>query len=188
MPWTELAIGFGGALVGAVIGALATVYFQRRSDRAKEKEAIRFHVYLRLLDCLNPLFWMSCDDMHERRPIGMTFPSTPHEHLFQEMAWKTADELRKIDDLPQMERILRALFGESFSSAANRHEELGRVIDELAEECNPRFCRVLRALGKEHLRLSANRFKAEMAKEAPKVAEDLQERLGQGAREGFDAV
>lgn len=180
MLWAELVLNAGSALGGAVIGAVATVYFQRRADRAKEKETIRFRVYLKLLDCQDPLFWMSCSEMH-RDELGQDGKARALEHkrAFEQTRMRLADELRKIDDLPQMERILRVLFSEKYESAIRRHEDLMRVIDDLGNACNPRFCQVARKISEENLRLTASKFEQieqMMARGDKPVQDDLEQR------------
>ena len=188
MLWSDLMVNACSALFGAVIGAAATVYFHRRAERTKEKDAIRFRIYMKLLDCQNPLFWMC------RPPISRT--DSEHEQLrkaqyerrFEEKRWKVADELRTIDDLPQMERILRVLFSENYKSAMHRYEELGRVIDDLGDACNPHFRDVMGKIGDENLRLVANDFKTGRAELEGKAEEALKKRLKQANGAGSDGV
>jgi hypothetical protein len=121
-------------------------------------------------------------------PGHSEIPKGQHANTFEGRALKVSDELRKVDDLPQMERILRVLFSETYDSAANRYDALTGIIDELGEECHPGFCRVMRQVAEENLHLSARSFKARMAELEQKTEDVIRQRTHKDANEEADEV
>jgi len=157
MDWLNPLTGFLGGVLATLLGAWGAHWLQRRGERRCQTEATRFQVYMKLMELQNPLFGLSCAESHGERW------NPRHEHDFELMRWRIADEVRKMDDAPEVERILRVLFQQGFGSATERHEALREVLDELGKTCNPRYCDVMKRISSENMALMSRQYEAEIA-------------------------
>ncbi|MEK6536894.1 MAG: hypothetical protein AABZ63_05355, partial [Actinomycetota bacterium] len=86
--WISLSSGLIGAILGAVIAAIATVNLQHwRSSQSRKKEQ-KFKIYMLIHEAYGKHFWIASADM--RGEIAK-------EEIrgdFERICWKIADELR----------------------------------------------------------------------------------------------
>ncbi len=167
--WPNLLTGFLSGLLLALVGAWAESRWQRQVDRNRQAEAIRFRIYMKMMGLQNPLLWMSCSETHNE--------TINPKHLLEaeRMSWMIADELRSVDDLPQMEEILRVLFSKQYRSAKDRHDALRQVLDNLGRVCNPNYRRVMTAISLENLRHMDREMQERMTRGAPPLEEHIDE-------------
>ncbi len=136
MDWYDLISG----VLGGIVGALATVLYQKHQDTKKALEERRFKIYMMLMELNGHHFWISSAEMR-----GETAPPEVLQK-FNGMRWRIADELRQADDLPQLEAILNAMFSLDFEAERERSEALTKVIDQLGGKANPRYQKAIQAI------------------------------------------
>ncbi len=148
MDWSNLLSG----AFGAIVGAWAAIFFQRRHDQKKALEQARFNVYMMLLDLWQRHFRITSAEVHGEQASDQV------RLEFDRQRWRIADELRKADDLEEGEPLLRAMFSLAFKSEKDRADALDKVIKQLSERVNPRYGRVIREISEENQKLMATDF------------------------------
>ena len=145
MDWSNLFfIAFG-----AFVGAQANSYFQRRSKRSEAREEGRFRVYMMLLDLYSRHHWIASADIH------LELASVTTRVEFHRQCWRVADELRKIDTMPETEEILRTMFSLHFENEIQRANALSDLLDRLGKKVNPQYAKVIKQISKENISLMA---------------------------------
>lgn len=97
-------------------------------------------------------FWISAGDMPDIQGRAIR---PEMKDRYWEGAWKILDELRTVDELPQLPAIIDALIGMRFEHEWQRAEALGKVIDELSRDVNPRYEAAMRQRDREAMALMA---------------------------------
>jgi len=123
---------FAGSLV-TIIGAYINYLFQRKSEKRKNKEKLRFEIYMNLLDISASYFWISSAEVRNVEP----YPDTLKR--INDLTWKTCDKLREVDDIEFLDEILDILFSEKFKSAFERTEAFYILIEKLQKVVNPKL-------------------------------------------------
>ena len=96
----SLSSGLIGAILGAVIAAIATVLLQHwRSKKTYLKEQ-RFKIYMLLHEAYGKHFWIASADLRGE------LANDEVRRQFESISWKIADEVRTIDIMPETEAIL----------------------------------------------------------------------------------
>ncbi len=145
MWWTELISGF----LGALIGAGATILFQRWNDRKNVLTDGRFNIYTKLLDLKSEHFWILSSDIRGENPDREVVEK------FDRLRCHIADEIRKVDELPEAEDIIRTLFSLTFKSESQRSKALSRILDRLGKQVNPKYDRLMKEITEENLFLQS---------------------------------
>lgn len=127
--WREFII----PLVVGGFGGWATIFFQRRAERRRRAEDVLFAVYMMLMDLKGRHFWIASAELRkEESPLRA-------RQAFQDMRWRIADEVRKIDHFPEARELLRAMFSLTYKSERERADELDRLTTQLGQKVNPRY-------------------------------------------------
>jgi hypothetical protein len=158
VDWLNLVTGFLGGVLVTLFGACVTAWFHRRAERIRNRDDVRFRVYMKLIELKGPLFWMLSAELK-----GLP-PKPKFEYEAEMMAWKIADELRQADDLENLDAILWVLFFKGFDSVKARYEALEGVLNQLAKTCNPRYRDSIRKINEENMRCYKREFEDEMAR------------------------
>jgi len=143
--WVSISAGFFGGILTALAGTWFAAWLRHRAHRARTTEDVRFWAYMKLIELKNPLFWMLSAQVRGRKP------DPKFEYQAEMMSWRIADELRKADDLPEMESILRVLFSRHFASAKDRYEALSQAIEDLGKVCNPRYRQIMKRINEANM-------------------------------------
>lgn len=145
----EFIAGFLSAALIAIISAAASIFFTGRHERGTRLGERRQRIYMMLLDLKQTHFWISSGD----QPMpGREIRPEIKDRYWQD-ALRIADELRAADELPQVPDIVDALFGLRFEHEWQRAEQIGKVIDDLGREVNPRFVEAMRRRDRESMEL-----------------------------------
>ena len=135
--------------IGSVIGAVLTVYFQVRSDRAKRGGDIRFQIYMLLHDLGSAHFWITSAEFRNEL-------ASPDVRLrFDRLRWKIADLLRQVGDLPELDAIMDAMMSPRFKSETDRAKAIEDVMGQLDRHVNPNYVRKIRSITQENQSLMA---------------------------------
>ena len=140
IPLASGAIG----VVGAVIGGWATAFFQRRHERKRRTENVLFGVYMMLMDLRGHHFWITSAEVRGQDSDPKII------QRFQDTRWRIADEMRKIDQLPEARDILRAMFSLTYESESRRADMLDQLVDALGEKVNSRYDEVMAEITREN--------------------------------------
>jgi hypothetical protein len=130
MNW-ELSLLIG--IAGSVMGAFASVLFQHWRAKRDVLNAVRFKVYMMLLDLNGIHFWIASRDMRKEAPD----PDQAHKYFLQAM--RIADELRKTDRIPEGKDILEEMFGLQYANENDRANALGKLLEEMGRKVNPNY-------------------------------------------------
>lgn len=141
------------SVVSAIVGASAAIWFTARHERDKQLAERRQRIYMMLLDLKQVHFWISSGDMPGIP--GREIPPKSKDEYYSG-CWRIADELRSVDHLKQLPDIVDALFSLRFAHEWQRAERLGKIIDDLGRDVNPRFVKAMRKRDREAMQLSAN--------------------------------
>ena len=147
-PLIGFASGVGVSIVAAVIGAA----LEQRGERPRRRERAAFNVYMQLLDLNGSYFWIASNELH-----GIA-PSPEVEKKVRDLAWRIADALRKCDEIPYMDEIIRILMNESaYASANDRAKALDMLLEKLGAVVNPRYMKAIGAASVSNLLGSVDR-------------------------------
>ena len=149
MDWSNLISGF----IGAIAGACATVWFQRWNDRRDTEAKGRFRIYMMLLDLYSRHFSIASADMRKELADSLT------RLEFHRQSWRIADELRKIDKIPEAEEILRMMLSLEFENEIDRAKMMEGVIDRLGKKVNPRYAAIIKDISQKNQQLMAKDFR-----------------------------
>jgi len=140
----DLIIPFASGVVGAFVGGWATIFFQRNTERKRLAEKILFNVYMMLMELKGWHFWITSAEIRgkesDQRILGE----------FQDKRWRVADEMRKIDHLPEAREILRVMFSLTYKSERERADELDRLLDVLGKKLNRQYDQVMAEITREN--------------------------------------
>jgi len=140
MSWMNLF----SALLGALIGAVATGFIQLWIARRRAAEKAQFELYMMLLELKGIHFWIVSSEIHgERGPTEIIV-------RFSQLRWRIADKLREINNMPEAEEILTTMFSLRFETEQQRSQALTRVIDHLGERINPRYVQIMKRISEEN--------------------------------------
>lgn len=138
--------GVGVTLSGTLIADLLT----RRRERRKLMEERSFQIYMKLIELHGLYFWFTSDKIRGE-PVS---PEIRHE--CRSLAWEIADMLRAADAVEYLDQILEVLFGPRFTTAVERHEVMGQILDRLGQRVNPRYWQKIREISEGNLQLLAS--------------------------------
>jgi hypothetical protein len=140
------------ALVGGVVGAWATSYFQARRERQRELDREAFRLFERLV-LLRDVHWGATVLEFAGHPL------IPEEvERYNRLSWEVADLLRCIDRIPEAEDVLRAMWSLDFGREQDRNDALSAVLERLGRRLNPKYHDVVRELGDESRKLMVSDF------------------------------
>jgi len=143
---TELIAFISGVIV-TLAGGLLSYRLQIRQEKKKEKERIRFEVYMNLMDINSYYFWVTSAEFTGNKV-------DPHiNKLIHDIALKTSDKLRQVDDIEYLDEILEILFSEKFNSATERYDKMENLLEKLHSLISPRFIKKIKEISKENLLL-----------------------------------
>jgi hypothetical protein len=143
---TELIAFISGVML-TLAGALLSYRLQIRQEKKKEKERIRFEVYMNLMDLNSYYFWVTSAEFTGNK----VDPNI--NKLIHDIALKTSDKLRQVDDIEYLDEILEILFSERFNSATERAHEMEDLLEKLHLIISPRFIKKIKVISKENLLL-----------------------------------
>ncbi len=97
-------------------------------------------------------FWIFSSDTRREKP--------PVEEVrkFHKLSWRIADELRKVDELKDVEDILQMLFSIDFDTERARSKKLHEIIDRLGRRVNPRYQNKINQISQENQNLMERDF------------------------------
>ena len=139
-----LISGVIGAFVGAFVGGWATIFFQRKTERKRHADKVLFDVYMMLMDLNGRHFWVTSAEVQGKESDPRILERV------QDIRWRIADEIRKIDHLPEARDILRAMFTLTYQSERGRAEEFDRLLSVLGKRVNPRYDEVMAEITHEN--------------------------------------
>jgi len=145
---TEIIISFLSGMILALFGVLVGYYFQKRLEKSKEKEKIRFEIYMNLLDISSYYFWITTAEIHNEKP------SIEIVNLLRDLSFKTLDKLRQADDIEYLNEILEVLFSENFDTAKERAVKFDELLERLHRKVSPNFAKKINQISKDNLLLS----------------------------------
>ena len=143
------AIAFGSAVLGALVGSWVTVWLGARKERKDEVRNRLRDIYMRLLELHQFYFWLATAEVHREEPRSDVGARV------ERLAWGILDDLREIDEhpsVPALAEVLAADDDEKFPDAVSRHQEIGKVLNEIGSELNPKYMGTMRQIGEKRLR------------------------------------
>jgi hypothetical protein len=140
----DIIVPLVSGVIGAFVGGWATVFFQRKSERKRHAEKTLFDVYMMLMDLKGRHFWITSAEV-QGKESGQQI-----REKFQDIRWRIADEIRKIDYLPEAEDILRVMFALTYRSEGGRADEFDRLLKALGKKINSRYDRVMAEITREN--------------------------------------
>jgi len=143
----DIAIPLVTGLIGAVAGGWATIFFQRKTERERRSENVLFDIYMMLMELKGHHFWIRSAELQRRESDPRVLSN------FEKTRWRIADEMRKIDHLPEARDILRAMFLLTYPSEGERAAELDRLVETLGKRVNPRYDAVMAEITRANQRL-----------------------------------
>lgn len=142
----EIGLSFITGILLTLGGVWLTNYYQKRHERTKDKEKIRFEVYMNLLDIKANYFWVTSAESNGEKPKSEILST------LRRLTFQTSDKLRQMDEIEHMEEILDVLFNQKFETALERSRKFDELIDKMSEIVSPRFMKKMRELTKENQR------------------------------------
>ena len=143
-PWSDLFSG----IIGAIIGAATSYWFQRRVELKRKQSSTRFEIYMMLLELKSILFWYISAELQKK---GL--PTQETRQRRRELAFKIADILRGHDSLPETPQILRILFSLSYETEQEREDDLAALLRKMGCLVNPHYQSCIRSIDVETSRL-----------------------------------
>lgn len=145
-------ISFTIGIISAGFAIWYTEHRQRRLERQKETQRLLFEIYMKLLQIRADYFWINSAD------VGGTVRNPEARNRIWGLAYQLSDQLRLIDDVDEVDRILDALFNDSHcQNSAERYEVLSRLVDSLGEKVNPRYVAKMREISNANIRVGLAR-------------------------------
>jgi hypothetical protein len=146
---TEEWLAFFGGILSVLVGGLIASVVQRHNDAVRRKDEARLAVYFQLLDLDQNYFSIASCELRGEEPS--------HEVVVRcrEISWKLADDLRKNDGVEYLTEILEILFSNSITSANERANRLGEVIDKYGLLVNPAYSNVIKRISAENVKVFA---------------------------------
>lgn len=147
----EIIISFVTGILLTLGGVWLTNYFQKRREQEKEKEKIRFEIYMNLLDIQTYYFWVVSDESHGYE--------TDKEitNLLRKISLKTSDKLRQVDTIEHLEDILDILFNQKFEKASERAKKLDELMHKLHRIVSPRFMKKMKSITADNQKVMMTR-------------------------------
>lgn len=148
------------ALASAIITVVVTIYLTSKNEKKKESDKTLFRIYMQLMEIYGLYFWVSAEEIHGNRE-NENNGRREERFKIQQLSWKIADELRKIDHLPVMEDIINLLFAEDrdkYPSATARYKDFSDVLDKLSKKLNPNYQRIVCQISKKNFLMQTNNF------------------------------
>jgi hypothetical protein len=143
LDWSNIISG----IVGGIAGALATVLYQKHQESKKALEEQRFRIYMMILELNGLHFWIASAEVHGE------LASPEIRQKFNSMRWRIADELRRADDLPELEAILNVIMSLDYKTEQERAKAFEQIIDQLGGKANPRYQRAIQQVSERSQRL-----------------------------------
>ena len=135
-----------GLLTGILVTAAGT-YFTWVRERKKAQRELLFQVYMMLIELNGTHFWITSSEVRGEEP------NPEHPKKFHDTAWRIADLLRQIDEVPLAPMILTAIFSLKFSHETQRAEEIDRLLEDLGRQVNPRYDSAIKQISRENQKL-----------------------------------
>jgi len=142
----EIALSFATGILLTLGGVWLTNYYQRRNEWIKDKEKIRFEVYMNLLDISASYFWVTSAESRGEKPNSEIL------HTLRQLTFKTSDKLRQMDEIEHLEEILDVLFNQKYETALERSEMFDQLIDKMSKIVSPRFMKKMGEITKDNQR------------------------------------
>jgi len=140
------------ALAGGVVGAWANSYFQAKRERQRELDREAFHLFERLA-LLRDVHWSATVLEFHGEPLD------PEEVVkYNRLSWEVADMLREIDEIPEAEDILRAMWSLDYTQEKERYDDLSAVLERLGKRLNPKYHDIVSKLGAQSRQLMQSDF------------------------------
>ena len=140
----EIGLSFATGILLTLGGVWLANFLQRRHERNKEKEKIRFEVYMNLLDLSERYFWVASAESNNEKPNSEVL------HTLRQLTFKTSDKLRQMDEVEYLEDILDVLFNQKFQTASDRSDKLDELINKMGEIVSPRFMKKMKSISNEN--------------------------------------
>lgn len=142
----EIGFSFATGILLTLGGVWLTNYYQRKHERTKDKEKIRFEVYMNLLDISANYFWVTSAESRGEKTNSEIL------HTLRQLTFKTSDKLRQMDEIEHLEEILDVLFNQKYQTALERSEKLDQLIDKMDKIVSPRFMKKMKEITKDNQR------------------------------------
>lgn len=140
----EIGLSFATGILLTLGGVWLTSYYQRKQERTKDKQRIRFEVYMNLLDISSSYFWVTSAESRGEQPNSEIL------YTLKQLTFKTSDKLRQMDEIEHLEEILDVLFNQKYETAHERSEKLDKLIEKMSEIVSPRFMKKMREITKDN--------------------------------------
>jgi hypothetical protein len=132
--------GFVSGVGVSLVAALLANSLTKRRERQRVVEERRFEIYMKLMDLHGKYFWFSTAEFH-KEAVSADIRLDCHR-----LAWQIADMLRTADEVDFLEQTLEVTLGSNFSTATERYEAMGRLIDDVGRKVNPRYSKKIRQI------------------------------------------
>lgn len=141
----DLAIGFLSGVGVSIVGAVIADILARRREQRRIVEERRFGIYMKLMEIYGSYFWFTVAEMQGEQ-VGSEV-----RRRCRDLAWQCADMLRSADEVDYLEDILDVTLGPRFSTARERYDAIGQLLDRLGKRVNPRYARKIREISSENV-------------------------------------
>jgi hypothetical protein len=140
------------AVAGGAIGAWASSHFQGKRERKRELDRKAFGLFERL-SLLRDVRWSATVLEFHGEPLD-------HEEVekYNRLSWEVADMLREIDEIPEAEDILRAVWSLDYAQENERYDALSAVLERLGKRLNPKYHGIVSEIGAGSRRLMQSDF------------------------------
>lgn len=139
--------GFVAGIAVSLFGAIIANLLTRRRERRRAVEERRFAIYMKLMELQGLYWWFTVAEFH-----GETVPEEVRTSS-NALSWQIADLLRSADEVDDLPEVLDVIFGPDFTTPTKRYDAIGRVLDCLGKQVNPRYARKMGEISQAHLRM-----------------------------------
>jgi hypothetical protein len=140
-PLLAFLSGVGVSLFGALVANILT----RHRDRRRVVEERRFDIYMKLMELHSSYFWFTVAEVH-RESVKAAI-----RQKCRDLSWQCADMLRSADEVDFLDEILDVTLSPRFTTAVERYEAMGNLLDRLGKRVNPRYARKIREMSQANL-------------------------------------
>jgi hypothetical protein len=143
---TEIILSFLTGIGLTLIGVLVTHLFQKYYERHKQKEKIRYDIYMNLIDIYAYYFWVMTAELDNERLSEDIIVN------LRDLSFKTSEKLRQVNDIEFQDEILEILFSQKYAAANERYEALNEILTKLDKLVNPKFIKKMKQISEENVR------------------------------------
>ena len=146
--------GFACGIAVSLFGAFVANHLTRRREMKAKLNQHRFQIYMKLMDVYADYFWFSSAEVRNQK-----LQSEIRERC-RSRSWEIVDMLRAADDMEYLNEILDVLMGHEFTTALDRYEAIGALLNKLGKLVNPKYQQKMSEISKGNIKLLSSGSKS----------------------------